>query len=346
MDNPPEGLTQTTIRSYLGCVRRVRRQFEGLPLIKIICMGTHAIKRVESNAVAQGITLNTLKADLGAVKSAAKHVMSNTQKELIQHYLVNWGAAHKAIQEQAVASFENNKANTEKQSNGFVQYEDLCKARDALPYADPMRLWLALSTMIPCARAGDYAECRLLFEEPASSYSFLADYAGNYCVVTRSVQYIHLRIFKTSKHYPVGIKMAMPRCLVLELAHNLKSKRRHFMFVMADGKPYTLRSSFSNYVDRRLKTILRNPDTTAQLVRRAYVTHSHAVLRPSLLSEELGKAAWAREKLAALAHCCGHKLSTHQKYVLELDDAGKPELLEIAHGVAAACTCRLQSCLL
>lgn len=188
---------------------------------------------------------------------------------------------------------------------------------------------LALSTMIPCARAGDYGNTKLFFYEPSAQE--LVEHTDNYCVLTKQTQYIHLRVFKTSKHYPHGIRMALPRSLCVEIAHSVKANRRYFLFVQEkdNSKPYQNHKSFCNYLERQLKHVLRNADATPQLVRRAYITEAHARLRPALESGDAARVAVAKEKMALVAHCCAHEVSTHQKYRFDLDDGGMPELMEV-----------------
>lgn len=327
-NDPGHGLSAGSITSYIGCLRRIRKQFGGAPTIKIICMAKAAIAQLEANATAHGISANTLKADLNAVMAVAKHVMSERQREHTQGYVEQWQAAHKRVQEAAMRAFECNKASL-KQQAGFTPYAELCAVRDVLPQSHMLRLWLALSTMIPCARAGDYANCKVFKDDPTADD--LHEHGDNYCVLSARHQYIHLRVFKTSRCYPLGIKLALPECLCAEIAWSLKAQPRDYLFVQGNNStPYELRASFTNRIDEELKYALRNPDATAQLVRRAYVTAAHAQLRQALQSDDAEKAALAKEKLALLAHCCGHSVSTQRKYVFDLDDGGRPELLDVA----------------
>jgi hypothetical protein len=211
-----------------------------------------------------------------------------------------------------------------------VPYADLCAVRDSLPYGNQLRLWLAMSTMIPCARAGDYANCKLFFHAP--SQQELAAHTDNYLVLTKEAQYVHLRVFKTARCYPHGIKIAIPRCLSVEIAQSLQLHRRRYLFVQEKDatKPYEIHKSFAGYLERQSKHALRNADATPQLVRRAWVTEAHARLRPALESGDPGRVALAKAKMALIAHCCAHEVTTHEKYAFDLDDGGKPELLEVA----------------
>jgi hypothetical protein len=326
--DPPAGVKPSTVQCYVTRLRRVRKQHSGLPLINIICKAKEAISLLEHNAAVH-LAANTLTDDLGAVLATAKHAMSERQREHTAHYMTVWQAAHKRIQGQAQAAFNSNKA-SEKQRDGFVPYSELCAVRDSLPYGNPLRLWLALSTMLPCARAGDYANCRLFFHAP--SQEELAEHTDNYLVLTTEAQYVHLRVFKTSRCYPNGIKIAIPHCLSVEIAQSLKMNRRHYLFVQEKdaAKPYAIHKSFAGYLEKHLKHALRNANATPQLVRRAWVTEAHARLRPALESSDPGRVELAKAKMALIAHCCAHAVDTHQKYAFDLDDGGKPELLEVA----------------
>lgn len=166
LHHPQTGLAAKTVKSYIDRVKRIRRQLDGAPIIHIICQGEDAISRLEAMAAQHGTTLNTLKADIGVIQSLAKHVMSGRQKEHTAHYVSIWSAAYMRIQQAALQAFDAGMANSEKQQGGFVPYSELCAVRDALPQGDMLRLWLALNTMIPAARAADYANCKLFFHQP------------------------------------------------------------------------------------------------------------------------------------------------------------------------------------
>jgi hypothetical protein len=325
--HPPAGLSARSFKDYEGNLRRVRQQLDGGRLIDIICQGQDAISVLQNNARAGLVSAHTLTADLASVLAAVKHAMSSRVKLLTAHYLEVWQAAHKVAQEEAQAAFNSNKAVSEKQRNGFVGYADLCEVRDMLPANNPMRLWLAISTMIPCARGGDYGNCKIFHQEPTAEE--LEEHADNYVVLTRNSQYVHLRVFKTAKCYPEGIKLGLP-LLCVEIVDSLAHNNRDYMFVSKSGKPYATAKAFTNFLQRGLKNVLRNADATPQLVRRAYVTEMHARLKPKLQSSDPATAALAREQMAQLAHCCAHAVTTARKYAFELDEEGSPQLLEVA----------------
>lgn len=182
----------------------MRKQHNGLPLINIICKAKEAISLLEQNTVVH-LAANTLTDDLGAVLATAKHAMRERQRQHTAHYMTVWQAAHKSVQAKAKAAFNSNKALSEKQRIGFVPYSKLCAVRDSLPYGNQLRLWLAMSIMIPCARAGDYANCRLFFHAPTQQE--LTSHADNYLVLTTEAQYVHLRVFKQPAAIPMASKL-------------------------------------------------------------------------------------------------------------------------------------------
>lgn len=316
--HPPVGLSARSFKDYEDNLRRVRQQLDGARLIDIISQGRGTICVLQNNARAGLVSANTLTADLASVLAAVKHAMSNRVKLLTTHYVEIRQAAHKEAQEEAQAAFNSNKAVSEKQRNGFVGYAELCEVRDVLPANHPLRLWLALSTMIPCARGGDYGNCKIFHKEPTPEE--LEEHAENYVVLTRNSQYVHLRVFKTAKCYPDGIKLGLPLRLCVEIVDSLAHNNRDYMFVSKSGKPYATAKAFTNFLQRGLKNVLRNADATPQLVRRAYVTQKHARLKPRLNSSDPATAALAREQMALLARCCGHAVTTARKYAFELDD--------------------------
>lgn len=198
--------------------------------------------------------------------------------------------------------------------------------RDKLGASNPLKLWLAMSTMIPCQRAGDLANCRIFVGLP--SPSDIASHGDNYLVLATGT--LHLRRFKTAKCYPSGINILMPLKLCEAVIDSIRLQPRKHLFVKAkDATPYSDRKSFTNWLSVQLKRAFQNKDITAQLVRRAYITEAHARLQPALESPDPGTKALAREKLQNLAHCCAHSITTHMKYRFELDDGDRPILFAV-----------------
>jgi hypothetical protein len=324
-DSPPASLAPSSVATYLKRIRHVRVQFDGAPIITILCKGQEAIKQLEDNAQTYGNAANTLVADLTAVLAVAKHVMSDRATELASDYLQTWHCAHKRLQSSAQAAFQSNKA-TPRQREGFVPYQQLCQARDALTTSNPMRLWLAMSTMAPCQRAGDYANCRVFLDPPTPADN--EAHGDNYVVLSKGA--LHMLLFKTKRCYPEGIVIQMPTRLCLEIVASLNANPRRYMFVKGrQNQPYTNRKSFTNWLEKNLKTVFRNPSITPQLVRRAYVTAAHASLRDALSSADPATRALAQQQQQNLAHACAHSITTHQRYRFDLDDGGEPELLMV-----------------
>jgi len=346
-DRPPVGVTAGTIAQNVKKLRSIRRQFGGAPLLEIISTSAAGVPRLEENAAKHDRSLNTLATEIGALLSAVKHAMGDRAKLHTEHYMRAWQAGHGRIQAAAQAAFSCNRASTQKQRDGFVSYAELCACRDRLPLGDPLRLWLALATLIPCQRAGDYGVCKLFFASPSAEE--LTAHAGNYMVLTATGQpFLHMRVFKTAKSYPGGIKLALPPRLCAEIAHSLAG-HRSYLFVQEKspaGEPYLIRGSFTRWLQRGLKKVLGNPHVTPQLVRRAYVTEAHARLRQGLESPDPATRALARERQAALAHCCAHSKLTHNKYKFDLDDGDRPVMLQVeaTAPLSAAAACEPIAC--
>jgi len=322
--SPPVGLSASSIGRYLERIRRVRKQFDGIPLLKILCQGSAAVDRLQNNAATNKLSPNTLTADVGAVLAAVKHGVSERTQHHIEGYVKVWQSAHRLLQDAAQAPFDTNMA-TSQQRAGFVPYTQLCDVRDKLGASQPLKLWLAMATMIPCQRAGDLANCRVFVRPPSSTDT--AQHGDNYVVLATGT--LHLHKFKTAMCYPDGITILMPVKLCAVIVESIKLQPREFLFVKKDGSPYGTRKTFTTWLGGQLKRGLNNGDATAQLVRRAYITEAHARLRPSLESSDPASRALAKEKQQKLAHCCAHSISTHKKYRLDLDDGDKPVLFAV-----------------
>lgn len=323
-ESPPAGLTASSIGRYLERIRRVRKQFDGAPLLKILCKGSDAIDKLKGNATEHKLSPNTLTADVGAVLAAAKHGVSERTQQHIGDYVKIWQSAHRRLQDAAQAPFTTNTA-TAQQRAGFVPYAELCAKHDQLDAGNPMKLWLAMATMIACQRSGDLANCRVFLKQPSSTD--VAEHGDNYIVLATGT--LHLHKFKTAKCYPDGITILMPLQLSAVLVDSIKLQPRTHLFVKKSGSPYGTRQTFCTWLGAQLKTVLNNKDVTAQLVRRAYITEAHARLKPALESSDPATRALAREKQQQLAHCCAHSITTHMKYRLDLDDGDRPVLCQV-----------------
>jgi hypothetical protein len=302
----------------------------------VFCLGQEAVAIMLSLSLTRKQAVNTLSARLRAMLSAVKYGAGcpEVQQRCTPELVAEWQELYKAIHDQASAAFEGNRAGSESQPDGFVPWQQLVRVWTALPHGDPARLWLAMSTLIPCQRAGDLGNCRIFYSEPTAED--LQQHAHNLVVLTPSTQYLWMRVFKTAKHYSPsdGIKVQLPPRLCWEIASSLAARPRRFLFTQKGSQePYQLTKSFANYITMELKRALNNEHATAQLVRLAYITEAHKLLHPVLTSTDPKIRRLAQEKQAAVAHCCAHSITTHRKYRLELDDADSPLMLEIQEKV-------------
>lgn len=334
LDSPPPGLKLATVRDYLSDLRSICADFEGRSLVDVFCLGQEAVAIMLSLSLTRKQASNTLSARLRAMLSAVKHGAGcpDVQQRCTAELVAEWQELYKAIHDQAAAAFEGNRAGSKRQREGFVTWQQLVKVWTALPHGDPARLWLAMSTLIPCQRAGDMGNCRIFYSEPTPED--LRQHAHNLVVLTPTRQYLWMRVFKTAKHYSDGIRIQLPPRLCWEIAKSLQARPRRFLFTQKGSQePYLLAKSCANWVTMELKRALNNEHATAQLVRRAYITEVHRLLHPLLSSPDPKIRQLAQEKQAAVAHCCAHSITTHRKYRLELDDADAPLMLEIQEQV-------------
>lgn len=107
---PPLGLTASSVGRYLERLRRVRKQFDGAPVLKVVCQGSVAIDKLKNNAAVYQLAPNTLTADVGVVLAAVKHGVSDRVQQHIGDYVKVWQAAHRTLQDTAQAPFQSNMA--------------------------------------------------------------------------------------------------------------------------------------------------------------------------------------------------------------------------------------------
>jgi len=148
-----------------------------------------------------------------------------------------------------------------------IKWDDVIKARDALPVGTSTHLLLSLYTYLPPLRA-DYYDVTI---NPSAVKQ--RDPKVNFLLLpsTTTPATLVIRDFKTAAKYK-EIKHDLPPMLVTTIEASLKTDPRHYLFVMPTDKtrPYD-RNGFSKWANRELKQIFKVPITLTTL-RHLYVS--------------------------------------------------------------------------
>jgi len=341
---PAGSKDKATLGVYLGRLRAVIQRFEGRQLADIFCAGEESFTVMYSNVDWGGssrqswegsYSVSTCAAYISAMLRAVREAKESHpafREQFSEDLVKEWRAALDDVTDRADDARNHNKAGSEEQREGFVPYATLCALRDSLPISNPLRLYLAMSTLIPCQRGGEYASCRVYTKQLAAAPGGTANYV---VLDATGTSYVHLRTFKTSKHYPSGIKIVLPPQLCQEIRTSLADTPREHLFVMEKKlQPWGNDRCFVNKMRLLLKTATRNRHATLQLVRRAYVTEAWRVIGLRQGSADPAVRAAAAQEQRQLAFCCAHSLTMHQKYRFDLDDGGQPELHQLVEATA------------
>lgn len=194
--------------------------------------------------------------------------------------------------------YETNKP-TERQTNGYVPYETIIKARDALPVGHMHRLLLGMYTYLRPMRC-EYARVAIYRTRvPAEEVR-----EPNYILLTRGGAKLIIEFFKTRKHHD-AFDIKLPDELYKDLKQSLEEVPRDWLFVNSNGEPYTS-NLYTKWTMRVFTSIFKRPLTVA-LIRHAFIN----TIDFNTLS--------IKEK-KEIATSMGHTIETQDRYRLLFDD--------------------------
>jgi hypothetical protein len=177
-----------------------------------------------------------------------------------------------------------------------VQWQDIIKARDALPQTSLIHLLLAFYTYLPPLRA-DYFEVRI---NPPPT--LIKNTKKNYIQLTMDpkTSTLVIRDFKTASKYKT-ITHILPPPLHATLLQSLQTQPRKYLFTMPtdNSRPYD-RNGFSKWANKVLQHMFKAPLTLTSL-RHLFI---------STLDLNKLKAS----ELQKIAHDMGHGLSMQKEY--------------------------------
>jgi hypothetical protein len=155
---------------------------------------------------------------------------------------------------------------------GYVDWQELCRVRDTLPYGSIERLLVELHTHT-LGRSREYSAVRLFTTVPTSRE--LRRRYPNHCVLDPrdpARSYLRFGDYKTAAHvgpYKVILSPSLHRAVMTSLQ---QQPRRHlFEPPSKPGQPFTNHNSFNHFCNRRLKAVFGRPVTSNQ-IRHSFAT--------------------------------------------------------------------------
>ena len=194
--------------------------------------------------------------------------------------------------------YETNKP-TERQTKGYVPYEDIIKARDALPSGHMHKVLLDMYTYLRPMRC-EYARVAI-YKNRAPPQD---KREPNYILINRTGGRLIINFFKTRKHHD-AYDIKLPKELYEDIIKSLEETPRDWLFVNSNDEPYTS-NLYTKWTMRVFQSIFKRPLTVA-LIRHAFIN----TIDFNTLSIKDKKD---------IATSMGHTIETQDRYRLLFDD--------------------------
>lgn len=205
-----------------------------------------------------------------------------------------WTEAFQSTHKKVIDRYETNKP-TDRQTEGYVPYQDIIKKRDELEAGSIDRLLLGFYTYLKPMRC-DYGNVRIYKDRlPAEK-----EREKNYILLKDDRGTLTLTAFKTVKTYG-DHTVELPKPLYDDLTLSLKKDPREWLFVDSNNKPQS-RNTYCSWTLRALKKLFDKP-LTVSLIRHSFINQ----LDMSQLS--------VKEK-KEIAQQMGHNIQTQDVYRL------------------------------
>jgi hypothetical protein len=179
----------------------------------------------------------------------------------------------------------------EKKGGTKLTFADIVRRRDELKFGSIERLLLAFYTYIPPVRADYFATEIINFRDKPTEQNYIRR-------ITSDISKCVLRDFKTKKAF-TKIENMIPEPLQNELNESLRINPRNYLFLSANGKPFT-RNAFSVWSKRLLSKVF-DTEFTLVMIRHLYIS--------SLNFNKL-----TTEQLIEIGNKMGHSIHTQRDY--------------------------------
>lgn len=233
----------------------------------------------------------SLKAYLVAILAVFKYNEDFAIKHTKQKLL--WKSKFTDVENRVNERYESNKP-SEKQTKGYVSWDEIIAKRDSLPSGTQEKMLLAMYTYIKPLRA-DFGTMAVYQTTPQSLEQNYIDLQQDKLVV---------RDFKTAKHYDEIVVTPLPKDLTNEINASIKTTPRSWIFCSNAkcDKPFISNRTFAKWARRTLQRLFDKP-VTLQLIRHAYIN-----------SLDFNKLSIAEKK--EIAQNMGHDIATQDRYRL------------------------------
>ena len=235
-------------------------------VISIIVLPSFAMKTLESRLT---VNTNTNKhVFITSILSFFRHcrpILLHLPIEQVERLRSEWVKIYEENEAPIAQRRLENKPtdNQMKKEGSHLEFNKIIEVRDSLPSGSPERLLIAMYTMIPPARADYFATQIVRGDEDVVEPNYIRIVSPDRVVSV-------LTDFKTAQKYK-QITNTFPPELITELMASLDKTPRLYLFLNANGKPYT-RNSFTIW-SRRVLTRVLGKDFTLVFFRHIFATH-------------------------------------------------------------------------
>lgn len=220
-------------------------------------------------------------------------------KELVAEWM-EWVKIHNSKLKEIYDSNEP----TQKQKDAYVEYEEIERMRDALPFSQE-KLLLIMYTKFPPVRC-DYAMTKIFIVEEKVDDTPI-EYDDNYIVYNRDVKrgLIFLKKYKTVDKYGV-LYFHFDAELMLEIFQCITKLHNDelYLFTNSRGQKYNTKNAFDQWANKTLKKLFNKPGMCINMLRHIYISR-----------EDLDLTSKTGLERQLIATKMGHSVETQQKYL-------------------------------
>jgi hypothetical protein len=288
-------LGDNTKKHYRNCLKKIQETIWLTDLWTILMNPEEYEKKLEIYADRPGHIYEKLCAHAkeSYITVLCSIMTHSTLNKDIKDVYEKWDNLYKRNRESIEKKYRSNEP-TERQKKGYIEWDDLIKARDEMKKGQE-RLFLLMHTEIPPRRL-DYWSLRVykeeedIDEEEMNYVKLYKDKTGD--LVTRE--------YKTSKKYG-DQTFKLPEKVEREIRESLSMKPRKYLFTGKRGNKYARKDQYGSWANEVLNKI--KPGLNVTLLRHIYVS------RRDLLLER--KSGEEQEKISRVM---GHSREQQNKY--------------------------------
>jgi hypothetical protein len=185
---------------------------------------------------------------------------------------VDWYQDFTRIREK-IKHIEDNNIASAKQERTHIDWSDVIKVRDRLPYGSREHVLLSMYTYVPPRRQLDYTQLRV-YTNPKYTPQLDHNHFHTYSIKYKT-PYMFIKEFKNAKYFKSFFNKEIPKELVKIISHSLETEPREYIFTTAKGAPFATANAFQKYSNQVLKSVFDNPEFSVNALRHSYSTHTN-----------------------------------------------------------------------